>query len=300
MADVKRRRAVAWLSSAAAAVLGCPKGNARAPESGNGDTGSFTVAVPAVLGQRRLNVFFYRPAAAKADTPIVVVMHGEGRNADAYRDAWIAHADALGAVVVSPECSRDLFRGSRQYPQGWVLDDNGQVRPRERWSFHVIDAAFDAAVRRFGSRRTRYLLYGHSAGSQFVHRFMLLTEAERVERAVAANAGWYTLPVTDQAYPYGVRGVSVGEAERRAYFGKPLIVLLGGRDTDTQQRSLSRTPAAMLQGPHRLARGQNFFEVSRREAARLGAPFNWRTDTVAGVAHSNAGMAGPAARLLLA
>ena len=59
-----------------------------------------------------------------------------------------------------------------------------------------------------GTRRG-YALYGHSAGGQFVHRYVAFADAPRMESAVAANSGWYTMP-DDGAFPYGWGGDIAG------------------------------------------------------------------------------------------
>jgi poly(3-hydroxybutyrate) depolymerase len=244
-----------------------------------------------VTDGRPLQIFFHKPAGADEDAPIAVVMHGNARNAASYRDAWMATADAKGFVVVAPHCDRTLFPNSASYNQGAVLDASEVWRPRQAWSFNVPELAFDAAAARFGSRRPRYLLFGHSAGAQFVHRFMLFMPEARVERAVAANAGFYTMPSRAERYPYGLGETPITEVEIAGYFAKPLVILLGDQDTDPDHPQLSRTEEAMRQGPHRFARGHMFFETARREAARLGTRFAWRLEIAPGVAHSNRAIA---------
>ncbi len=53
-----------------------------------------------------------------------------------------------------------------------------------------------------------YKIYGHSAGAQFVHRYLLITKEPAVDQAVIANAGWYTV-ISDNNYPYGIRNIPV-------------------------------------------------------------------------------------------
>jgi hypothetical protein len=124
----------------------------------------------------------------------------------------------------------------------------------------------------------------------------MFAEASAAEAIVVANAGWYTFPVQTVAFPYGLGGVPIDPA---AAFARPVTILLGEGDTDPQHPSLRRNAEADAQGIHRYARGRAFFEAARAEAARLGTPFSWRLQTVPGVAHSNAGMAEAAMRLLV-
>ena len=52
----------------------------------------------------------------------------------------------------------------------------------------AIEPLFDHARARFGMEADAYSIYGHSAGAQFVHRFLFHVPDARVARAVAANA----------------------------------------------------------------------------------------------------------------
>lgn len=288
------RRSTLTLGAACAGLAACA-GAPRAEQAGEAgfDRGRFDLDVPFLDGVVR--VWTYRPRTATPDSRIVMVMHGQSRNADDYRDGWVDLAESLDLIIVAPEFDRVSFPTSREYNLGWMFEEGGGPRSSEAWSFQVVGLAFDAAVRRFGSRRTTYSMFGHSAGGQFVHRYMMFMPAERVELAVSANAGWYTLPNFDQPFPWGLDRSAADEAGLAAYLQKPLVVLLGEEDTDTRHRSLNRDPEVMPQGPHRFARGRNFFALGQAQAERLGVPFGWTLQTVPGVAHSGSRMAPAAA-----
>ena len=240
------------------------------------------------------NVYLTRPVHLAPDRPLLFVLHGAGRNADEYRDQWHELALEHDFLLVVPEFKERLYPGVRGYNLGNVFDPDGQVRSEPERSFSAIEAVFEEVRRRFGMTAQGYAIYGHSAGAQFLHRFLYHVPDARVTGAVAANAGWYTMPVFDAAYPYGLRGSVVGSGDLAAALQRPLTVLLGEADEDPQHPSLRRTPEALAQGPHRLARGQAFFSAASDAAAALGVPFAWQLLTVPGAGHDNRSMA-PAA-----
>jgi len=247
---------------------------------------------------RTITVFTYEPRKCNAESPFVVVMHGRKRNGDDYRDEWIESAERYGFRVAAPEFSEAQYKHPQEYNYGGMVDADGRLRPREEWIFRAIDAAFLEACRRMASSSERYTLYGHSAGGQLVHRCATFAWSPLMERAVTANAGSYTMPVRDEAFPFGIGGTPVTEDELRAFFARPLLVMLGDRDSDPDDDQLPREAGAMRQGPHRFARGRRYVEVAKLESARLGVPLAWRVATAPGVAHSNALMAPHVAREL--
>lgn len=245
-----------------------------------------------------VRVWYHRPETVTPTTPVLFVMHGVKRDADRYRDEWSAIAAQRGFMLVVPEFSDRDFPGGTGYNLGFVLDDRGHRQPRERWSFSVIESLFDAVRAMTGTRVETYDLYGHSAGAQFVHRYLMFVPEARVGRAIAANAGWYTMPDTDVEFPYGLGASGVSESDLRRALGRRLTVLLGTDDAEPQHPNLRRTPEAMTQGPHRLARGEFFFGSAAAAAAALGTDFRWTLEKVEGVGHDNGAMAGAAAALL--
>ena len=246
-----------------------------------------------------LRVFATRPSSLTPERPVVFVMHGMGRNADEYRDQWHQLALDYRFLLVVPEFSEIDFPGTDAYNIGNVYDQEGKPASRELWSFSAIEPLFDAARARFGMTADAYSIYGHSAGAQFVHRFLFHVPDARVMRAVAANAGWYTLPDFAIEYPYGLGGSRVTPEGLQQALSLPLTILLGDRDTDPAHESLRRTPEALQQGEHRMARGFYFFDSGRKAAVRDGVAFNWHLATVLGADHDNRLMAAQAARFLL-
>ena len=247
-----------------------------------------------------MTVFLHRPEGWRPDGPIVVVMHGIRRDADAYRDAWVPHADAHGFLLVCPCYGAAAFPGDRWYNFGNAADTEGVPQPQGAWTFTALDRAVDAARTACGAEREGFALYGHSAGAQFVHRYLLLTGAPRVSRLIVANSGWYSMPRFDVDFPYGLGRTVCTEGSLAAALGRPVTILLGEEDRDPNHPSLRRDAGSDAQGTNRLERGQAFYGMAQAVAGRLGCGFAWRLQTVPGVAHSNAGMARAAAPILAA
>lgn len=278
------------------AVLSCTMPGSRA---GQGDaTRDLQFDFDAWAGPA-VPVRLYVPDTATADTPVVIVMHGASRDAERYYVDWRIEAAQRGFIVAVPFFSRDDFPRSAHYNLGHVFEPgDGWRRPDSQWTFAAIEPLFDAVVDRLDGRQTHYTLFGHSAGSQFVHRFLYYVPDARVDRAIAANAGWYTMPEFGVEYPYGLRGSGVSEDVLAGYFARDLVVLLGDADTLRDDNDLRKTPEAELQGRHRYDRGHTFYRVARARAEAMGTDFNWRLVTVPGAGHSNAAMT-PAAALLV-
>jgi len=246
--------------------------------------------------KRTVTVYAYRPASFTPQSPVLIVMHGRNRNGRSYRDAWIAQSERFGFLLAVPEFSEADYEHPYEYNYAALRHADGTPRPRNAWLASVVDAVFEDLKARTGSKRERYFLFGHSAGGQLVHRLLTFSWSPRIEQAICANAGSYTLPARDEAFPFGLGGTQVTDDELRTFFSRPLRVLLGEEDDDPNHYQLPREPAALRQGPHRFARGLNYLEVAKREAARLGVPLAWKLATAPGVAHSNGQIAAFAAR----
>lgn len=243
-------------------------------------------------------VRLFVPDDVRPDTKIVIVMHGASRDAPRYYRDWKSLGEKLDLIVVVPKFSKNKFKGSARFNLGHVFDpDTGKRRAQAKWTFSAIEPLFDEVRRRVAGNQSHYVLYGHSAGSQFVHRFMYHMPDARVSRYIAANAGWYTLPVHDVEYPYGLAGSGIDESALAGIFAKPMIILLGREDTEEDSGNLRNSPQARQQGPNRLVRGLNMYRVAKARAEELGLPFNWQSFVIKGADHDNAKMAPAAAAI---
>uniref|UniRef100_A0A9E8CSU0 Alpha/beta hydrolase n=1 Tax=Bosea sp. NBC_00436 TaxID=2969620 RepID=A0A9E8CSU0_9HYPH len=232
------------------------------------------------------------PACAAKPCPLLIAVHGMGRNAKGARDAWKAAADQAGFLVLAPRFDNDQFP-SRLFQQGGVRGEPDKAK----WTFGLIERLFDSARASGRVAGSSYTIFGHSAGAQFVHRMLLLMPEARIATAAVANAGYYTLPALsgERAYPYSLKGTPATDATLARAIAKPMLVMLGERDIDPNHHQLNKSRGAEEQGATRFARGQHFMAAARDEARRLGVTLRWREVDVPGVAHDQRGMAKAAA-----
>ena len=293
---MKMNRNLFWLAVLpllCAALFSCSGKEMLFPEG----TGMVPYVCQGPYAGKTVEIYYHIPAGDVRTMPVQIVMHGMGRNADGYRNHWKAMADQYGFIVLAPHFTDEEFP-EIAYQQGNVKDEAGNFNPKEAMTYPIISEIFHFFKEHSASRAKKFNIYGHSAGGQFVHRYLLFNDTPEVERAVAANAGWYTFPTDTIDYPYGI-----GESAARigtdvdAFYAKRLTILLGDADT-LRQSSLRQTPEADAQGLTRLARGETFFEFCKEDAARRGVPFNWEKAYVEGSGHSDGKMSPGAASYL--
>jgi poly-gamma-glutamate capsule biosynthesis protein CapA/YwtB (metallophosphatase superfamily) len=242
-------------------------------------------------GGDTVKVWYYLPQNAIPETPVVFVMHGVKRNGEDYCDDWIPYATRYNFFIVVPEFSEKNFTGDEGYNFGNTIDIQGNPITKEKWAFSSIEPIFDRIKKLSGNTTKTYNIYGHSAGSQFVHRFIYFVPQARINMAVSANAGWYTMPSFEEAFPYGLKNTQVSESELKKALDQKLLVLLGTEDNDPKHKHLRITPEAMTQGRHRFERGQTFYAAGNAKAAELNFPIGWKMHFAEGIGHSNKKMA---------
>jgi pimeloyl-ACP methyl ester carboxylesterase len=249
-------------------------------------------------------------------TRAIVVIHGAARNAEEYFDhtvevARLAGEESTTAVFAphfqtradSPRAGEYLWSAS-----GWKQGDeslNEALHGRVS-SFAVVAQLLEQLRSREAYPNLQQVaVIGHSAGGQFVNRFVAATRLESNEVAVVMNPSSYlyvdqrrctpegafdrpTAPPPDyNRYRYGlddcnqaVQQVGI-ERARENLFHNRVYYFAGSLDVESADLDCSR--GAMLQGQHRLDRWQTYQRyVQLFPAWRENARF----DLVPGVGHS--------------
>lgn len=216
--------------------------------------------------------YLYVPQAVldnPADARILVTVHGHNGRLDSYDGErivrrtglrWAGLAEQNGWVVLSPQFDANRFGNDYQR-----LNLGGELRADRR--LHELVMLVGELLP--GIRTERLLLFGFSGGAQFVHRYAMLHPA-RVERAVAAGAGWYSFPDPDLPYPLGVGDGSLPSGlgfDAEAFAAVPLLLLVGEDDgtqgsfTRATTRNGQRYDLVELQGATRAERAQNWVDA---------------------------------------
>jgi hypothetical protein len=282
---------VVFLSSLGAASLGKSIAEINDQSRITVGPGNFQFIDNTGRADRTIRVWFYCPQTLRANSPIVFVMHGVERDAERYCRDWTPYAQQQNFLLICPGFNAEDFP-TKAYQCGNMFDELDKPLPESKWTFTTIENLFDYVRKSTANSSVSYYIYGHSAGGQFVHRFVLFMPNARYKRAIAANPGWYTMPTySAHRFPYGLRGSNLSESSLKRSFGRDFQLLLGTDDIDSQEPELRKTRAAEEQGATRFARGQTFFKAAQGKATDLEAQFNWQLQTVPGARHSDAQMA---------
>ena len=271
-------------------------GNCQA-QSLTAGTGIYQFSGYSPLRTKPISVFYHIPSSGDpAKMPILLAFHGEDRDGNAYRQDWVAAANQHQFMVFALQFDDSFYPGGDGYNLGNVFRDGdapsaSSLQPDSIWTFAAIDPLFRDIKQRTGSLAKSYVAFGHSAGAQFLHRFVLYQPASLMRKAIAANAGWYTVPVASQTYPYGLGLSPMTSTQLTSAFAKPLLVFLGKLDTNPNSPGLRHNSQTDAQGLYRLARGRYFLNQSRAQAQQSTAVFGWSLAEVAGVGHDHTLMA---------
>jgi hypothetical protein len=198
-----------------------------------------------------------------------------------------------------PHIDKTQFPTVHEFHHGNMFKngDLNQPTPEFAWTYNVVESLFDQAVTALGSAASGYYLYGHSAGSQFVHRTLLSLSHTRIIKAISANAGRYMFPCFSTPFPAGLYGTSITPETVRKAFATRLTLLLGELDNEQGPwLPMDKWTGAQAQGHDRFDRGHNFYTFAKNQAEECGWPFNWDIVTVPEVGHDNGGMAPAAVR----
>jgi pimeloyl-ACP methyl ester carboxylesterase len=229
-------------------------------------------------------VWTYRPESWKDKDKIVFVMHGGGRNADDYLDAWVDLADKNNLLIVAPEFENKFSKyTTNDYQEGNLMTFFGTKNPKSEWAFTVVENIFDYIKSANDITNEQYDIFGHSAGGQFVHRMVMLMPESRIGTAIAANSGFYTLPHENIEFPYGTQNIDINLQKS---YNKRLIILLGELDNNPSLGTFRTTNLAMEQGAHRLERGTTFFNSNKKLTNKNNWSYNWQIDTIKNVGHN--------------
>lgn len=239
-----------------------------------------------------VKVFWSAPPKIDKRTRVLFVIAGKGRNAEEYLESWTEWAGQRNYLVLAPLFDDVNWPDGLGYNFGNISsgDDefNSRPNPKSKWAFTVLENLFGDVRRRFGAKAKKYDLFGHSAGGQFVHRFLLFYPDNHVRRAIAANPGFYTLPELDLPFPYGLKNSPepVDRKDVKRWTGRELILMRGTDDTKRTE-NLRQTPEADAQGKNRYDRAGFMFE----KVKAFDPNTKWVLIDVPNVGHNQKGMA---------
>lgn len=233
--------------------------------------------------RKSIKVWTYKPEHWQDQDNIVFVMHGGGRNADDYLNAWVDLSNENNLLIIAPEFENKFSKyTTNDYQEGNLFTFFGTKNPESEHAYTVIENIFDHIKTVNNITNEQYDIFGHSAGGQFVHRMVMLKPDARIRTAIAANSGFYSFPDSNLEYPYGIKNTS---ADLQQAYKKRLIILLGELDNDPRLGTFRTTALAMEQGDHRLARGSNYYQANQDLTHQKKWPFNWQIDTIKNVGH---------------
>ena len=249
--------------------------------------------------------YLYLPTTPSDLPQSLVVIHGTpakdltaGETALYYAENWAPFAEEMGWLLLAPAFNQSDFSSRK----GEITDALtgyrglfGREIGADEWVLRLLGLGWEA----LGWEGRPFILYGHSAGGQYVGRF-LVTHSERVERAVISAAVTYPQPDPAVSWPYGMGTLSseiswedgtTAQVEITPDQEKWLAatqvetkVIVGLNDLEPQLQRPGQ------EGRVRLAIGQNWVESMGEFAAENGLESQITFEAIPGKGHSMLGL----------
>ena len=243
-----------------------------------------------------VKIFYITPEIINKDTKVIFVIHGNSRNAEDYLSVWIPHVTNKNVIVAAPQFRKIDFR---YFFLLEMAESSGKVNSnKNEYINNSISLFFNYLKSKFSLSTETYSMFGHSAGAQFTHRYMLLSMDNRISNTVIANAGWYTF-ITDDEFPYGINNspINISNEQIKWFMSKKANLLIGSDDIGF--KSVNSSKGANLQGLTRVDRAANYFDSLIMSAESRGYALRWNYKVLDRVDHDFKKVTPYAAQILL-
>ena len=243
-----------------------------------------------------VEIFYLMPKKIDINTQILFVIHGNNRNAEDYISAWIPFIENKNIILVAPKFDKKNFR------YFFLLESatsSGEINKNsDEYINKSISLFFNFFKSKYSLDTNKYKMFGHSAGAQFTHRYMLLSDDRRISNAVIANAGWYTF-LNGENFPYGIKStpIDISNDHIKWFMSNKASLLIG--NNDTKLNNVNSSKGAMRQGVTRVDRANTYFKSLVNIADTNNIPLRWSFKVIDGVSHDYTKMTTEAAKILL-
>jgi len=236
----------------------------------------------------------YIPKGLSEEPALIVAVHGSLGEGDTALETAVATArnwqwvaDRHGAMVIAPAFDRPRYQG----PAGGYRGTFGRDLMADQFVNFLVDRHREILP----ASKGRFFLFGHSAGGQFVSRYVVL-HPERVRKAVISAPGTLAFPSPDIPWADGMapikrwlRWPGQPAASRFAFtppkdgwreaVQRPILVVVGALDNpDT-------LPILHQPGRTRHERIRIWVDAMQAMAEREGVPSALRLKIIDDVAH---------------
>lgn len=232
-----------------------------------------------VEDKESLSYYLFLPANLSEKSRVIVCVHGISRNAKEQINAFREQANQYDYIIIAPHFSRKNYQGYQRLEKGAAGYTPVEALHKILNDVHV----------KYTVKTNMFSLFGYSGGAQFAHRYALFYP-EKIDRLIICSAGWFTFPVDDKTYPYGLKGTpkSVPEIGRNltTFLHLNITVLVGEFD-NTNDPGLNRTKRInRQQGYHRLERARRWVYALQSQCNEMSVRSNLRFIIIKGCGHS--------------
>ena len=243
-----------------------------------------------------IEIYYISPNVIDENTKVIFVIHGNTRNAQDYLSEWRPYIAKKNVIVVAPKFTKESFK---YFALLEMAQSSGKVnRDESEYINNSISLIFNFIKSKFSLNTQTYSMFGHSAGAQFTHRYMLLSDDKRISSAVIANAGWYTF-ISTAEFPYGIKNapIKISSDHIRWYTASKVNLLIGSDDVGF--KSLNTSKGAQIQGNNRFERANNYFNTLIKEAEKNNYVLRWNFKVLDDIDHDYKKITPIAADILL-
>lgn len=247
-----------------------------------------------------MNIFTYIPDGNINKMKIIFVMSGCLRDALNYLKLWIPVANENKYIIIAPEFDKynysiadheygnliniDYDYSTQDiYTPNMIYDKN--IKNESEWIYSNIDKIYLDFIKENNLKDNGYIIFGHSSGSQFAHRFLMLGNSKYCNKYLCANAGLYTFYDESKNYPYGIKNLNDYSERIKQSLLKEVYIMAGEKDLKTSL--LNSLPLDLEQGENRYDRALNYFNSAIKYAEKNNININWKFVSMPNVHHSS-------------